>query len=180
MIGCIERYLSENWQLLGFPSPDMRGMRLAIISGGVSVQSKLVCLCWQRDAQEPFLVIKVPRYPRYNHRLEVEYETLKRLQQYLSPQDNCTPRPLASSEIDGLRFTVETASRGRLLRAYLREHPAQYREELERMKPFADWLGSLHARSCVNATPEQMQEFIFTPLTSAESEFDFSDTEKAA
>lgn len=179
MIGRIHSFLKQNWQQLGFDSPDMRGMRLAIINGGVSVRSKLVWLCWKPGAQTPFLVIKVPRYSRYNPRLEAEYATLQRLHEYLPQDDQCAPKPLASSEIDGMRVTVESASKGRLLRAYLREHPEEYSQELSRMKPFADWLAMLHARSAEAATPQQLEEFVFAPLAAAEIEFYLSGVERA-
>src|SRR5215210_4672747 len=119
MIGRVEAFLSENWRVLGLDSPDTRGVRLAIINGGVSVRSKLVCLCWKPGAETPSLVIKVSRYPRYNSRLEVEFATLQRLREYLPEDDDHAPKPVASVEMDGLRVTVETAAHGRMLRAYL-------------------------------------------------------------
>ncbi len=157
-----------------------RGIKLVVVNGGVSVRSKLVCLCWVGGAQEPGFVVKFPRYPMYNHRVQAEYEALQQLQPHLPPGANHASRPILTKSIEGLLVTVETATRGRMLRAYLSEHTGAYREELENLKPFSVWLGELHLRSSKPAHSEELEKWIFEPLRSAPNELGLSETERAS
>jgi aminoglycoside phosphotransferase (APT) family kinase protein len=157
-------------------------LRLAVVSGGMGVHNKLVCPCWKGDDQLPSLVVKFPRYPQYNYRVLAEYHALERVRGYLSPHPGAelAPRPLASTEIDGLCVTVETAWRGRSLLAHLRQGGAGPGGYLEKLYSLADWLATLHARSATPATSQQMRELVYAPLESAGAEFNLSAQEKDA
>lgn len=181
MLGRIESFLRKQWPLFSLGDPLRRGgLRLAVVSGGMGVHNKMICPCWLGNAVLPLLIVKFPRYPQYNYRLQAEYQALERVQTYLCEQVDAArvPRPLAYTLVDGLCVTVETAWRGRSLLAHLREHGEHYSAQLEKLALFAAWLANLHARSATPATPQQMQELVLAPLRGASEEFNLSAQER--
>ena len=183
MLGRVEGFLRESWPRLGLGSlHQSRRLRMAVVSGGLGVHNKLVCPCWEGDDLLPSLVVKFPRYPQYNYRVLAEHGALESARGFLSPGPGAdrVPRPLVSTEIDGLCVTVESAWRGRSLLAHLRENAGGIGGYLDKLSLPADWLATLHARSAMPATSQQMQEFVFAPLESAGEDFNLSAQEKDA
>ncbi|MEO6456996.1 MAG: aminoglycoside phosphotransferase family protein [Chloroflexia bacterium] len=174
MISFIKNYLRNS---LGIPGGDVD---IIIVSGGVSVRSKLVCLCWTGGSAEPDFVVKFARYPKYNYRVEVEYEALRQLQTYWPHGSEYIPRPLGTTSIEGLQVTVETSTRGRMLRAYLREHAFDYHDELKKFEPFSVWLAELHSLSSKPVSSQELEMLIFEPLKAATDELALSNVEQAA
>lgn len=177
----IEELLASNLQALGQRGPLPEGrMRWAVINGGITIRSKLVCPCWTSGGEEPDFILKFARYPQYNSRLRSEQQALTELQKYLKPGAEMAPRPLLASEVDGLLVTVESGIPGRPLRAYLREHGRQYKQTLSRLRPFAVWMSDMHARCTAVAGPLELEELVFAPLEAAVAELGLAHEERQA
>jgi len=169
MLRIIETYLRNNWASFDVGPLSARvPLRSLLLTSGNGAHGKIVCLWWRGADALPCLVVKFPRYPRDNDRLEAEYIALQHVHTHLPPDDTHAPRPLGSELLDGVRVTVESVGRGRMLQAYLREHPLAYADELCRLRPFAAWLTSFHARSARPATPAEIQRHVVAPLATAD------------
>lgn len=149
-----------------------------VLNGGLSARSKLVCPCWQEGETQPSIVVKYPRSPLYNARLEAEYGALNRLQSYLPPGDTYTPRPRGELTVGGLLVTVESAVPGKPLSSYMRRHRSRYIQTLGAWEPFAVWLAALHRRTARNATRADLHAALFAPLEAAGRELQLSAAEK--
>jgi hypothetical protein len=79
-----------------------------------------------------------------------------------------------------MQVTVETSTRGRMLRAYLRENTSAYHEELMNLESFSAWLAELHFRSSKPASLVDLETLIFEPLRAAPDELMLSNVEKAS
>lgn len=167
------------WQAaLGMKDHAPRKWQWIVLNGGLSARSKLVCPCWREGETQPSIVVKYPRSPLYNARLEAEYGALNRLQSYLPPGDTYTPKPFGELTVGGLRVTVETAVAGKPLSSYMRRHKGRYIQTLTAWKPIAAWLATLHRRSARNATRADLDAALFAPLEAAGRELQLSTAEK--
>jgi aminoglycoside phosphotransferase (APT) family kinase protein len=182
MLGQVEGFLRARWTEFGLGEPSHpTALRLAVVNGGMGVHNKMVCPCWKGDDELPCLIVKFPRYPRYNYRLQAEYKALERVWGFLrsGPDAERAPRPLVCTEIDGLCVTVETAWRGRSLLSHLRESGEGYDAQLQKLRPLAEWLTRLHTCSAAPATRQQVRELVFEPLESVGEELNLSQHERA-
>ena len=171
MIGELLRRIGESWSALGLAAPPQPSdVAWVVINGGISVQTKLVCLLWTDGGREPRFVVKFARHPQYNARLQAEYSALEEMQSYLPVGPSMVPAPLLTFCLGDLLVTVETAVSGRPLRLYLRERPRQQLRTLHRLEPLVEWLTSMHARSARPATGTDIRSFILEPLMIPEEE----------
>lgn len=182
MLGQVEGFLQAHWVDFGLGEPPLpTALRLAVVNGGMGVHNKMVCPCWKGNDKLPCLVVKFPRYPRYNYRVLTEHQALERVWGFLRSASGAerVPRPLACTEIDGLCVTVETAWRGHSLLSHLRESSEGHDARLQKLRPLAEWLTRLHIYSASPSTQQQIRELVFEPLESVGEELNLSQHERA-
>jgi aminoglycoside phosphotransferase (APT) family kinase protein len=162
MLGLIETWLPTCRPALGLPPGPP--LRFTLITGSVGARGKLIALGWQGTDPRPCLVVKWPRDPADNARLDSEFQVLRRLHAYTPPGPRRVPRPLAQAILAGRMVTVETAVPGSTWRAWSQAHPVRAGLPPQ-LAACAAWFAALAVRSAHPIPPAEFATHILRPLT---------------
>ncbi|MFQ5638054.1 MAG: aminoglycoside phosphotransferase family protein [bacterium] len=170
-------FLSENWQRLELQrfggAPDLSSL---IVTPRFKASSHLIFFILTKTETEPILVVKVPRIPGDNRRLQREAENLRWIQSTRSDGFDSIPKVIAFEDYAKNRFLVETAV------TYETMRPGVVRRRPEIcINAILDWLIDLQNSTRTKrdfSEVKHRRELVLRPLQYFEQTFPCSSVEK--
>jgi aminoglycoside phosphotransferase (APT) family kinase protein len=136
----VQDFLASNWQRLSLEKfGDARSISSVMITPRFRSSSNVLFAILAEGQVEPFLMVKVPRLPGDQARLQREARNLEKVQAAWSAAPDSVPSLIAYEEYAGSRLLVETAQRGQKLSSLLKNGFSQSHTEA-----VVQWLIEFH------------------------------------
>lgn len=147
-------FLTRNWQRLNLKRiGDSSRLSCVMMTPRFRASSHLICFVLAEDRAEPMLVVKLPRLPGDNERLDREVANLHVANRARAEEDKSIPRVLAYEDDHDHRLLIETAVPGRPM------SPASVRQQPELcIKAALTWLLELQ-QATVSSTPRDDRDW---------------------
>ncbi len=147
-------FLTKNWQRLNLKRfGDSSRLSCVMMTPRFRASSHVICFVLAEDRIEPILVVKLPRLPGDNERLDREVANLHVANHARVEEDKSIPRVVAYEDYHEHRLLIETAVPGRPMSpAIVRRQPDQCIEAA------LTWLLDLQ-QATVSATPRDERDW---------------------
>jgi aminoglycoside phosphotransferase len=150
----VSTFLTKNWQRLNLTRfGDASRLSCVMMTPRFRASSHVIGFVLAEDRIEPILVVKLPRLPGDNDRLDREVANLHLANHARAEEDKSIPRVLAYEDYHEHRLLIETAVPGRPM------SPAIVRRQPELcIKPALSWLFDLQ-QATVSSTPRDERDW---------------------
>ncbi|MGH7456959.1 MAG: aminoglycoside phosphotransferase family protein, partial [bacterium] len=147
-------FLTKNWQRLSLQRfGDPLRLSCVMMTPRFRASSHVICFVLAEERTEPILVVKLPRLPGDNDRLDREVANLHVANRARAEEDKSIPRVVAYEDYHEHRLLIETAVPGRPM------SPAIVRRQPELcIEPALTWLLDLQ-QATVSSTPRDDRDW---------------------